>query len=142
MQLSHYDSVRPAPLYTWTIILYFRPDNYMDCPTVITEKVQTKAERQMVSGTFSSPITCQIPFQCRQTSVKCYTRYRAESTVTRGLVSWLEAKEGLRSCKEVRRTQRNVKTVKLVRLGAGGGVPTLLVRAIELLPVVECTHQY
>ena len=54
----------------------------MDCPTVITEKVQTKAERQMVSGTFSSPITCQIPFQCRQTSVKCYTRYRAESTLT------------------------------------------------------------
>ena len=125
MQLSHYDSVRLAPLYTWTIILYFRPDNYMDCPTVITEKVQTKAERQMVSGTFSSPITCQIPFQCRQTSVKCYTRYRAESTVTRGLVSWLGAKEGLRSCKEVRRTQRNVKTVQLVRLGAGGGVPTV-----------------
>ena len=72
------------------------------------------------------------------------TEQRVLSTpsVRRGLVSWLEAKEGLRSCKEVRRTQRNVKTVKLVRLGAGGGVPTLLVRAIELLPVVECTHQY
>ena len=52
-------------------------------------------------------------------------RVLSPPSVTRGLVSWLEAKEGLRSCKEVRRTQRNVKTVKLVRLGAGGGVPTV-----------------